>query len=83
MSCKPFVAFCGAAVLSACAPPHIAPPHLTRPEWTRLGNTSTETSGPVYHRDPHHQYFDKSHNRYYYYDPVLKRFFWENGQPKG
>ena len=57
--------------------------HMQRPDWSKLGNTSTADSGPAYHRDPHHQYFDKSHNRYYYYDPKLKRFFWENGQPKG
>lgn len=56
---------------------------VPRPDWTRLGNTSTATSGPTYHRDPHHQYYDKSHNRFYYYDPTQKRFFWENGQPKG
>ena len=67
-----------AATLAACAARPIA-----RPEWARLGNTSTAEGGPAYHRDPHHQYFDKSHNRFYYYDPQQKRFFWENGQPKG
>ena len=56
--------------------------HIDRPDWARLGNTSTPEGGPVYHRDPHHQYFDKPHNRYYYYDLTQKRFFWENGQPK-
>ena len=56
--------------------------HINRPDWARLGNTSTAEGGPAYHRDPHHQYFDKSHNRYYYYDLTQKRFFWENGQPK-
>ncbi len=59
-----------------------AAPHVSRPDWARLGNTSTAEGGPVYHRDPHHQYFDKSHDRYYYYDLTQKRFFWENGQPK-
>ena len=78
MSGRSWVVLCMATSVGACAAPHV-----NRPQWTRLGNTSTETSGPTYHRDPHHQYFDKSHNRYYYYDPVLKRFFWENGQPKG
>ena len=57
--------------------------HIDRPDWARLGNTSTAEGGPAYHRDPHHQYFDKAHNRYYYYDLTQKRFFWENGQPKG
>ena len=57
--------------------------HVQRPTWARFGNTSTPDGGPAYHRDPHHQYYDKAHNRFYYYDPVLKRFFWENGQPKG
>lgn len=55
---------------------------VQRPTWARFGNTSTPDGGPAYHRDPHHQYFDKMANRYYYYDPVQKRFFWENGQPK-
>ena len=31
----------------------------------------------------HRQYFDKLHRRYYYYDPVRKNYFWEDGQPKG
>ena len=56
---------------------------VQRPTWARFGNTSTAEGGPVYHRDPHHQYFDKIHNRFYYYDPEQKQFFWENGQPKG
>ena len=56
---------------------------VERPTWARFGNTSTAESGQAYHRNPHHQYFDKSHNRYYYYDPEQKQFFWENGQPKG
>ena len=67
-----------AATLGACAAPHVQ-----RPDWARLGNTSTAEGGPAFHRMPHHQYFDKAHGRYYYYDPVQKRFFWENGQPKG
>lgn len=66
-----------AAVTGGCAHRR-----LDRPDWARFGNTSTATSGPTYHRDPHHQYFDKTHNRYYYYDPDQKRFFWENGEPK-
>ena len=66
------------APLGACAIRHV-----DRPTWSRFGNTSTASSGPTYHRDPHHQYFDKSTDRFYYYDPVQKRFFWENGQPKG
>jgi hypothetical protein len=54
-----------------------------RPNWARLGNTSTgQQPEPTYHRDPHHQYYDKSRKRYYYYDPAQKRFFWENGEPK-
>ena len=36
-----------------------------------------------YQRDAHRQYFDKLHHRYYYYDPVQKSYFWEDGQPKG
>ena len=67
-----------ATVVTACA---ARPPQ--RPDWAKLGNTSTADGGPAFHRDPHHQYFDKAHNRFYYYDPVQKRFFWENGQPKG
>ena len=66
------IGFCGCAVR-----------HINRPDWARLGNTSTADGGPAFHRDPHHQYFDKAHNRYYYYDLTQKRFFWENGQPKG
>ncbi len=73
-----YVSACLAVGLCACATRHIQ-----RPDWARLGNTSTAEGGPVYHRDPHHQYFDKAHNRFYYYDPTQKRFFWENGQPKG
>lgn len=57
--------------------------HVQRPNWARFGNTSTAEGGAAYHRDPHHQYYDKAHNRYYYYDPEQKQFFWENGQPKG
>jgi predicted small secreted protein len=30
----------------------------------------------------HRQYYDKLHKRYYYYDPVKKAYFWENGAPK-
>ena len=67
-----------ATVLSACAVRSVQ-----RPDWARLGNTSTADGGSAYHRDPHHQYFDRAHNRFYYYDPEQKRFFWENGQPKG
>ncbi len=72
-----------ATTLGACAAPHIQAPHIERPDWARFGNTSTADGGPAYHRLPHHQYFDKAHNRFYYYDPMQKRFFWENGQPKG
>ncbi len=35
-----------------------------------------------FRRDPHRQYFDKLHKRYYYYDPDKKAYFWEDGQPK-
>jgi hypothetical protein len=65
-----------ALVLTGCATHQ-------RPTWARFGNTSTAEGGPAYHRDPHHQYFDRQHNRFYYYDPDKKQFFWENGQPKG
>ena len=42
------------------------------------------TADPIpYQRDVHRQYFDKLHRRYYYYDPVQKAYFWEDGQPKG
>ena len=54
-----------------------------RPNWARLGNTSkADQTEPAFHRDPHHQYYDKGRKRYYYYDPAQKRFFWENGEPK-
>jgi len=33
-------------------------------------------------RQAHRQYYDKLHKRYYYYDPVKKAYFWENGAPK-
>ena len=36
-----------------------------------------------FHANAREQYFDKLHKRYYYYDPVKKAYFWENGQPKG
>jgi hypothetical protein len=70
-----------AVALSGCA---AQPPHWQeRPNWARLGNTSTmKEDGPAFHRDPHHQYYDKGRKRYYYYDPAQKRFFWENGEPK-
>jgi hypothetical protein len=32
--------------------------------------------------EAHRQYYDKLHKRYYYYDPVKKAYFWENGAPK-
>ena len=78
MSRNLLVAALVTVALCACAVRHVQ-----RPDWARFGNTSTEGSGPAYHRDPHHQYFDSAHNRFYYYDPVQKQFFWENGQPKG
>jgi hypothetical protein len=28
------------------------------------------------------QYFDGSRHRYYYYDPLTYRYYWENGSPK-
>jgi hypothetical protein len=70
-----------AGALAGCA---AQPPHWQeRPNWARLGNTSTtKEDGPAFHRDPHHQYYDKGRKRYYYYDPAQKRFFWENGEPK-
>jgi hypothetical protein len=33
-------------------------------------------------KSPHRQYFDVHHRRYYYYDPINRRYFWENGEPK-
>jgi predicted small secreted protein len=37
---------------------------------------------PTTEREAHRQYYDKLHKRYYYYDPVKKAYFWENGLPK-
>lgn len=28
------------------------------------------------------QYYDQAHRRYYFFDPVLKRYFWSDGTPK-
>jgi hypothetical protein len=28
------------------------------------------------------QYFDIRHQRYYYYDPLTRSYYWEDGQPK-
>ena len=42
---------------------------------------ATDYSAP-YKRNARQQYFDKFHKRYYFYDPVRKAYFWENGQPK-
>ncbi len=33
--------------------------------------------------DPRHrQYFDERRHRFYYFDPVLKAYFWEDGAPR-
>lgn len=42
----------------------------------------TADQSASYQWDPHRQYFDKLHKRYYYYDQDRKQYFWENGQPK-
>lgn len=31
---------------------------------------------------PLRQYFDATQRKYYYYDPVTYRYYWENGSPK-
>jgi hypothetical protein len=33
-------------------------------------------------KSPHRQYFDLRHQRYYYYDPLTRKYFWEDGQPR-
>lgn len=64
-----------AVALSGCA--------THRPTWAKFGNTSTpDQPEPAFYRVPHHQYFDKGRQRYYYFDPMTKAFYWENGQPK-
>jgi hypothetical protein len=75
-----FLCVAGVCALSACAA-H-PPDWKARPNWARLGNTSKADDATQYYRDPHHQYFDRQHQRYYYYDPDKKSFFWENGVPK-
>lgn len=65
-----------AGALSACAstsPVH--PPFLSQPA------PSAQDATP-FHRDPHRQYYDALHKRYYYFDPARQAYFWENGQPK-
>jgi|APCry1669190288_1035285.scaffolds.fasta_scaffold10334_4 hypothetical protein len=33
--------------------------------------------------DPRHrQYYDQRRHRFYYFDPVLKAYFWEDGAPR-
>lgn len=33
--------------------------------------------------DPRHrQYYDERHHRFYYFDPALKAYFWEDGAPR-
>jgi hypothetical protein len=59
-----------------------APDISNRPNWARFGNTSHADDPSDFHRDPHHQYYDKARRRYYYYDADKKQFFWENGEPK-
>ena len=86
MVCRVFAAALGATAFGAAGLAGCAghpPDWKDRPNWARLGNTSTaQDQGPAFYRDPHHQYFDKAHRRYYYYDLDKKRFFWENGEPK-
>jgi len=31
---------------------------------------------------PHRQYYDQKRRKYYYFDPVQKQYFWEDGTPK-
>ena len=30
----------------------------------------------------HRQYYDRRHQRFYYFDPARKMYFWDNGEPK-
>lgn len=43
---------------------------------------STETVSSTEAAARHRQYFDKRRRRFYYFDPGVKQYFWENGEPK-
>lgn len=65
---------CGAMLaLSACAtlappPPPPAGERMARPDGRSAVNKR--------------QYLDQRSGRYYYFDPVRKAYFWEDGRPK-
>ncbi len=82
------MALAGAAAVSltACgiAPQFSAAPRLKlaqspspAPKPQQIAYTPSEQS-----RDPHRQYLDRRYNRFYYFDPISRRYYWESGEPK-
>lgn len=69
------VSLVAAGALSGCA---------SHPQWhvPFTANATAQTNSAPFQWDPHRQYYDQLHKRYYYYDPDRHAYFWENGQPK-
>jgi hypothetical protein len=71
---------CASARFGALNP---AAPPKTPPPKTYLGArcAPTEPCAPK-EKSAERQYFDVHHRRYYYYDPVKRAYFWEDGEPR-
>ena len=74
---------------AATKPAPSAPARLTTPSELNLIGRPLSTHKTVYciadpaNAEPsHRQYCDKHKRRFYYFDPVKREYFWDNGQPK-
>lgn len=72
------LAACGIAPQFSAAPRlklAQSPSSALRPQ--QIAYTASEPSP-----DPHRQYLDRRYNRFYYFDPISRRYYWESGEPK-
>ena len=65
------------------APPPPPPPPPKSPHRAYVGSrcAPTEPCAPK-GKSAKRQYFDVHHRRYYYYDPLKRAYFWEDGEPR-